>query len=31
MGILKGNERLSCRRTQPLYSEPGWTVERCFN
>jgi hypothetical protein len=31
VGILKGNERLSCRRTQPLYSGPGWTVERCFN
>ncbi len=31
VAILRGNEQLSCARTQLLYSEPGWTVERCFH
>jgi hypothetical protein len=30
VAILKGNEQLSCGHTQILYSEEGWTIERCF-
>jgi Gpi18-like mannosyltransferase/4-amino-4-deoxy-L-arabinose transferase-like glycosyltransferase len=31
VGILKGNEQLSCRHSQMLSSEEGWTVVRCFH
>ncbi|HEU5379528.1 MAG TPA: glycosyltransferase family 39 protein [Ktedonobacteraceae bacterium] len=31
VAILRGDEQINCARTQLLYSEPGWLVERCFN
>ncbi len=31
VGILKGQEQLTCWRSQVLYTEPGWRVVRCFN
>jgi 4-amino-4-deoxy-L-arabinose transferase-like glycosyltransferase len=31
VGILKGQEGLSCRRNERLYTGQGWNIVRCFN